>query len=115
MLRSGGPATGSPPPRLRPFAVSRDCNRGLIMPIRVALHHKTDYQYDRLVSLSPQIVRLLPAPHCRTPITAYSLKIEPPRYFINWYQGPQSNYVAPFVFPERVKHMSIEVGIVAEG
>ena len=28
------------------------------MPIRVALHHKTDYRYDRLVALSPQIVRL---------------------------------------------------------
>jgi len=35
------------------------------MPIRVALHHKTVYQYDRLVSLSPQIIRLRPAPHCR--------------------------------------------------
>ena len=84
------------------------------MPIRVALHHKTDYQYDRLVSLSPQVVRLRPAPHCRTPITAYSLKIEPPGYFINWYQDPQSNYVARLVFPERVKHFSIEVGLVAE-
>ena len=39
-------------------------NEGLIMPIRVALDHKTDYQYDRLV-------------------------------------------------PERVKHLSIEVGLVA--
>ena len=28
------------------------------MGIRVALHHKTVYEYDRLVTLSPQIVRL---------------------------------------------------------
>ena len=84
------------------------------MPIRVALHHKTDYQYDRLVSLSPQVIRLRPAPHCRTPVTAYSLKIEPPGYFINWHQDPQSNYLARLVFPERVKHFSIEVGLVAE-
>ena len=40
------------------------------MGIRVALHHKTVYQYDRLVTLSPQVVRLRPAPHSRTPVTA---------------------------------------------
>ena len=38
------------------------------MSIRVALHHNTIYDYDRLATLSPQVVRLRPAPHCRTPI-----------------------------------------------
>jgi transglutaminase-like putative cysteine protease len=71
------------------------------MSIRVALNHKTIYRYTKLVWLSPQVVRLRPAPHCRRPIAGYSLKITPADHFINLQQDPYSNRLARLVFPNR--------------
>lgn len=84
------------------------------MSIHVALNHVTHYRYDRLVGLSPQIVRLRPAPHSRTPILSYSLKVTPDEHFINWQQDPQSNYLARLVFPEKTREFKVEVDLVAE-
>ena len=84
------------------------------MSIHVALNHVTQYRYDRRVALSPQIVRLRPAPHSRTRILSYSLKVAPARHFINWQQDPQANYLARLVFPDRTEVLRIEVDLVAE-
>ncbi|MDB6085380.1 MAG: hypothetical protein JWN43_3261 [Gammaproteobacteria bacterium] len=85
-----------------------------LVSIHVALNHVTRYRYDRMVGLSPHIVRLRPAPHCRTRILAYALKVEPTDHFINWQQDPQANYLARLVFPEETRELKIEVDLVAE-
>jgi uncharacterized protein (DUF2126 family)/transglutaminase-like putative cysteine protease len=84
------------------------------MSIHVALNHVSHYRYDRPVSLSPQIIRLRPAPHGRTPILSYSLKIFPEQHFVNWQQDPQSNWLARLVIPEKTTEFRIEVDLIAE-
>ena len=77
------------------------------MSIHVALNHVMRYRYGRLVNLGPQLIRLRPAPHCRTRILSYSLTVHPEDHFINWQQDPQANYLARLVFPKsaaRVKY-----------
>ncbi|MBD3842247.1 MAG: transglutaminase family protein, partial [Campylobacterales bacterium] len=83
------------------------------MALKVVLTHKTHYKYDKKVNLSPHIIRLRPAPHSRTPIESYSLKIEPKNHFINWQQDPFGNYLARIVFPEKTDKLFIDVELVA--
>src|SRR4051794_32627157 len=84
------------------------------MSIKVAIRHQTFYEYDRAVNLSPHTFRLKPAPHCRTPILSYSLKIKPEEKFINWQQDPFGNFLARVVFPEKTKRLHFEVEVIAE-
>jgi uncharacterized protein (DUF2126 family)/transglutaminase-like putative cysteine protease len=84
------------------------------MTIRVAIHHKTTYEFDRLVSLSPHVLRLRPAPHSRTHISSYTLKVLPKEHFINWQQDPFGNYQARLVFQEKTKKLEFEVEVIAD-
>ncbi len=84
------------------------------MTIHVALSHVTDYQFDRTVGLGPHVVRLRPAPHTRTPIESYSLRVEPEDHFLNWQQDPFGNFEARLVFPERARRLTVTVDLVAD-
>jgi len=84
------------------------------MTIRVAISHNTYYKFDRHVSLSPHVIRLRPAPHSRTKIHAYSMKVTPANHFLNWQQDAFGNYLARLVFPEKTKEFSIEVEVLAD-
>jgi transglutaminase-like putative cysteine protease len=84
------------------------------MTIRVALNHITRYRYDRPTTIHPQIIRLRPAPHCRTSILSYSLKVKPAQHYVNWQQDPHGNFLARYVFPEKGRELEIQVDLVAD-
>ncbi|MBS0244494.1 MAG: hypothetical protein JSS20_20165, partial [Proteobacteria bacterium] len=84
------------------------------MTLHVALTHKTTYTYDRPIGVSPQIVRLRPAPHARTPILSYSLTLKPDVHFLNWQQDPFGNFLGRVVIPEKTKEFSVTVDLVAD-
>ena len=78
------------------------------MSIKVAIKHETSYTFDQHVEVFPHVVRLRPAPHCRTSIESYSLIVEPKKHFINWQQDPFGNHLARFVFTEKSKQLKFD-------
>jgi uncharacterized protein (DUF2126 family) len=84
------------------------------MSIQVALNHWTRYRYDKAVSVGPQVIRLRPAPHCRTPIVSYSLSVTPAGHLLHWQLDPHNNHLARLLFPDKTNEFVVEVDLVAE-
>src|SRR5271165_6851890 len=84
------------------------------MGIQVVLNHRTQYRYDKAVSLGPQVIQLRPAPHCRTPILSYSLNVIPSEHLLNWQLDPHYNHLARLLFPHKTKEFVVEVELVAD-
>src|SRR3984885_7790987 len=84
------------------------------MSIQVALNHWTRYRYEKAVSVGPQVIRLRPAPHCRTPILSYSLSVTPAAHLLNWQFDVYNNHLARVLFPEKTNEFVVEVDLVAE-
>jgi transglutaminase-like putative cysteine protease len=82
--------------------------------MRIHLQHVTRYQYDRPVTLGPQIVRLHPTPHCRARIAAYALSVDPKSHFINWQQDPLANHLARVVFTQVMQEFKLTVDMDVE-
>src|ERR1700690_1394453 len=84
------------------------------MVTQVALNHRTQYRYDKAVSVGPQVIRLRPAPHCRTPILSYSLDVTPTGHLLNWQFDLHNNHLARLLFPDKINEFIVEVDLVAE-
>src|SRR5260370_34264165 len=84
------------------------------MSMQVVLNHRTQYRYDKAVSLGPQVIQLRPAPHCRTPILSYSLNVTPAEHLLNWQLDPHHNHLARLLFPAKTDEFVVEVDLVAE-
>src|SRR6204780_1118975 len=85
-----------------------------VMTIKPALEHRTSYTFDRPVRVFPHVVRLRPAPHSRTAIEAYSLRVEPADHFVNWQQDAVGNFVYRLTFPNPTSRLTITVGLIAD-
>ena len=84
------------------------------MGIQVALNHRTQYRYEKAISLGPQVIQLRPALHCRTPILSYSLEVTPSEHILNWQLDPHNNRQARLLFPQKTSEFVVDVNLVAD-
>ena len=83
------------------------------MSLRFALTHESHYRYARPVLLGPQLIRLHPAPHARTPITGYQLEIAPRPARLDWFFDPAGNRSARALFDGMTSELRVTVTLEA--
>lgn len=83
------------------------------MSLRFALTHESLYRYARPVRLGPQLIRLHPAPHARTPITGYQLQIAPPPARLDWFFDTAGNRAARALFDGATNELRVTVALEA--
>jgi uncharacterized protein (DUF2126 family)/transglutaminase-like putative cysteine protease len=84
------------------------------MSVLVSLQHITRYRYDQPAVLGPHVIKLRPAPHARTRVPSYSLKVVPERHHVNWQHDPHGNWLARYLFSERSSELAVTVDLLAE-
>jgi uncharacterized protein (DUF2126 family)/transglutaminase-like putative cysteine protease len=84
------------------------------MGIDIKLHHRTTYRYERDVALGPQIIQLRPAPHSKTPINDYVLKVTPADHTLYWQFDPLGNHLARAIFSGKISELVVDVTLVAD-
>ena len=80
----------------------------------VNITHHTKYHYQREIVVDPQLIRLRPLLNCRTPITDYSLAIDPADHYLNWQIDPLGNVLARVVIPNKTAALQIDVSFAAK-
>lgn len=81
---------------------------------RAALHHRTTYRFAEPVHLFPHAIRLRPAPHARTPVSGYELRVEPAEHVLRWHQDPFGGWVGQVVFTAPADELEVTVDLVAD-
>lgn len=82
--------------------------------MHASLTHTTRYEYDRLVALSVQTIRLKPLPHCPAPVLFYALTIEPSQHQAQWDTDSNGNEVARVQFDNKIRGFGVTVDLVVD-
>ena len=78
------------------------------------VRHTTEYIFSKVVGIAPHELRLRPAAHCRTPISAYELRATPDHHYVHWMQDAFGNYLARFTFTAASDLLKFDVELVAD-
>ena len=79
------------------------------MARQIIVEHRTEYRYARPVALGPQRIQLRPAPHCRTPVEGYTMRVEPAEHTLRWGFDALGNQVARVGIAGRTEVFTITV------